>query len=227
MAKKIYIIEDEADILNLLKFIITEDGQEVYGFSRGKNALEIINKIKPDLILLDIMLPDMSGLEICKILKSSPSTWSIPLIILSSRSDEYDIITGHSLGCDDYMTKPFSKNILLAKIKTALKREERKITDAIKIHDLLIDKERKEVSIKGKFLRLTAQEFKILSYLALKKGQVLSRNQIINAIKEGYDDTSDRVIDVSISKIRKKLGSHGKHLKSVYGMGYKFNDSNN
>jgi len=228
MSKNIFIIEDEPDMLNLLGFILSEEGYTVHKFISGEEALKQVNVIKPDLITLDLMLPGMSGLEICKIIKNNPATWNIPIIVLSSRSEEFDILTGLNVGCDDYITKPFSEKILLAKIKSILFRESRKQGQSekiIKIKDMMIDPDRFEVSIKGKLINLTATEFKILYFLAKNPGRVYSREIIFESTKELDFYSGDRSIDILIGRIRKKLGTYGKIIESIYGVGYRFKEN--
>jgi len=228
MSKIIFIIEDEPDMLELLGFILSEEGYEVHKFISGEEALKNIKFIKPDLITLDLMLPGMSGLEICKAVKSNFETWNIPIIVLSSRSEEFDILTGLSVGCDDYITKPFSEKILLAKIKSIFSREERKTNDSnttIRIKDLLIDPDRFEISIKGKLLNFTATEFKILHFMTKNTGRVFTRDQIFEAFKETEFYSGDRSIDILIGRIRKKLGNYGKLIESIYGVGYRLKEN--
>jgi len=228
MPKTIVIIEDEPDMLDLLGFILSEEGYAVHKFASGEEALKNIKSIKPDLITLDLMLPGVSGLEICKTIKNNSETWDIPIVVLSSRSDEFDIITGLSVGCDDYITKPFSEKILLAKIKSIFSKEDRKITcsnSVVKIKDMLIDQDRYEISIKGKLLNFTATEFKILHFLAKNPGRVFTRDQIFEAFRETDFYSGDRSIDILIGRIRKKLGSYGKLIESIYSVGYRFKEN--
>ncbi|MDD3012492.1 MAG: response regulator transcription factor [Candidatus Gastranaerophilales bacterium] len=227
MSKTIFIVDDEPDILNLLGFILSEEGYTVHEFTSGEEALKKIELIKPDLITLDLMLPGMSGLEICKIIKSNLNTWNIPIIVLSSRSEEFDILTGLTVGCDDYITKPFSEKILLAKIKSIFLKEERKTAESnliLKIKDMLIDPDRFEISIKGKLLNFTATEFKILHFLAKNTGRVYTRDQIFESFKETDFYSGDRSIDILIGRIRKKLGNYGRLIESIYGVGYRLKE---
>jgi DNA-binding response OmpR family regulator len=227
--KRIFIIEDEPDMLSLLKLLMEEENYEVVGFLRGEEALNLLNKSGeklPDLVLLDLMLPGMSGYEICRNIKNNSATWNIPVLILTSRSDEFDMLTGFNLGADDYITKPFSEKLLVARVKTALSRSERSTdTNIIRFKNLLIDKEKYEVSIDDKIKNLTAAEFKTLVFLAENKAKVFTRDQIFAQIKEGYSDSTERSVDISIARIRKKLGSYSKYIQSVYGVGYVFKET--
>lgn len=223
----IFIIEDELDMLNLLTLILEEKGYSIKGFITGEEALVAMEKEQPDLLLLDLMLPGMSGLDICIKIKNNPKTANIPIIILTSRSDEFDIINGLEFGCDDYITKPFNKNILLARIKNILKRnnsEKNSDDDVVKINNLRIDIGRHEVTIKNKIIPFTHLEFKTLCFLTLNKGKIFTREQIIYNTHNNESFCNDRAIDVIITKIRKKLGFYGNYIESIYGMGYRFKD---
>lgn len=227
MQKLIYVVEDEPEIQELIEFILFKEEYKFKSFLTGEAALNDIEKDLPDLIIIDLMLPGISGLELCKTIKNNNKTKNIPAIILTSRNDEFDVLTGFNLGCDDYITKPFSLKILLARIKNILKKsnidtDDRKI---IKAYNLLIDTEKLEVSNKGKIINLTTLEFKVLDLLARHPGKVFTRDNIFNEIKDGYTDSSERSIDVTINRIRKKLGSCSRYIQSVYGAGYRFIES--
>lgn len=226
MSKHIFIIEDDPDLLALLKLMLSKEGFNISSFLSGEDMLKDMEVKKPDLILLDIMLPGINGLEICDRLKVNPETWNIPIIILTSRNYELDILHGINLGCDDYITKPFNEKILVAKIKAALKREDRKKgeTDIVEYKDMFIDSGRFEVSIKSKIINLTPAEFKTLYFLVKNKGMVLSRDQIFENTRNNEDYIADRSIDILIGRIRKKLGQYGTYVESVYGVGYRFKE---
>lgn len=225
--KSICVVEDEPDMLNLLTLILTEKGYKVSGFLNGEDALNFIETNVPDLLILDLMLPGISGLDICVKVKSNANTSHIPIIILTSRSDEFDIINGLEFGCDDYITKPFNKNILLARIKNIIKRTSSETDEIIQVGDLAIDISRHEVSIKSKVISLTHLEFKTLCFLTQNKGKIFTREQILNNTHDSESFCNDRAIDVIITKIRKKIGFYGDYIESIYGMGYRFKDSNN
>lgn len=225
--KKILIVEDEEDILELIKYNLLKEGYEVFGANSGEKALKLIQskEILPDLILLDLMLPGIDGIEICKSLKNDSSTSHIPVIMLTAKSEEIDIIIGLEVGADDYITKPFSPRILLARIKTILRRETQKTDGAnqvIEIENLIINQGKREVRVGEKTIKLTNNEFQALYLLASKPGWVFSRYQIIEAISGDAHDVTDRAVDVLIVGLRKKLESYSSYIETVHGVGYKF-----
>lgn len=228
MSKSIFIVEDETDMLDLLTFILTKEGFKVSKFKKADIAFKKMDTELPDLILLDVMLPDMSGLEMCKKIKDTPKTSDIPVIMLTSRSDEYDVVMGFNFGCSDYITKPFNEKILVARIKAALVKSckgcvcDKKNSDIIKIDKLIIDFSRFEVSIKNKLVDLTPLEFKLLYFLTKNRNKVFTRQQLFIELYEDTDNRSDRSIDILINRIRKKIGSYGSNVESIYGIGYSF-----
>lgn len=226
MNKLIFIIEDEPDMLELLAYILERENFEVFKCKNGKEALSALETMQPDLILLDLMLPDMSGLEICKRIQDDSVQSMIPIIMLTSRNDEYDVLTSFNFGCSDYITKPFNEKILIARIKASLLKnngcsdsEKNKI---IKIDKMIIDFLRFEVSIKNKIINLTPLEFKLLYLLVKNKNKVFSRKQIFNEIYENDDYRGDRAIDILVNRIRKKIKNYSENLETIYGVGYSF-----
>ena len=228
MSKKIFIIEDETDMLDLLAFIFSKEGFSIFKYKRGDLALREIESLNPDIVILDLMLPDMSGLQICKKIKDNPKTSSIPVVMLTSRNDEYDVITGFNFGCSDYITKPFNERILVARIKAVMANsckcgaECKNNKSVIKINTLTIDSSSFEVSIKNKAANLTPLEFKLLYFLAKKQNTVFTRQQLFIELYENNENRSDRAIDILVNRIRQKIGSYGKNIESVYGVGYRF-----
>ncbi|WP_457622664.1 response regulator [Persephonella sp.] len=220
----IYVVEDDEDINELLVYNLKKEGFNVRSFLNSKEAYRNIKSDYPDLIVLDIMLPDMDGLEFCKLLKSDKDTEEIPIIMLTAKSTEIDKIVGLELGADDYVTKPFSIRELIARIKAVLKRSKRsyKKDKIIRIKDLEIDPLKIEVRIDGKNIDLTAKEFKLLLLLINAEGKVLTRDQILSSVWENDLDVFDRTIDVHIKKLRDKLGIYGRCIKTVRGAGYKW-----
>ena len=219
----IYIIEDDEDINELLAYNLTKEGYKVKSFYNGKEPLKKVKLDNPDLIILDIMLPDLDGLEFCKKIKSDIETEHIPIIMLTAKSTEIDKVVGLELGADDYITKPFSIRELLARIKAVLRRSKNKPLkpkNIIREGDLEINSEKLEVKLYNKPIKLTNKEFKILLSLINAKNKVLSREQILDLVWEDNMDVYDRTIDVHINKLRLKLKDYGKYIKTVRGYGY-------
>ncbi|GAB4300733.1 MAG: response regulator transcription factor [Myxococcota bacterium] len=227
MKEKILVVDDEEDILELLGRNLAKEGYVVFTALSGEDALAQASREKPDLILLDLMLPGIDGLEVCRKLKSAETTSLIPVIIVSAKGEDSDIVAGLELGADDYVTKPFSPRVLIARIRTLLRRKRTKVAaeaKSLKIHDIEINAARHEVRVSGKALELTATELKILHHLALHPGWVFTRNQIISAIKGEDYPVTDRSIDVQIVGLRKKLGGAGKYIETIHGVGYRFKE---
>lgn len=227
MAKEnILIVDDEEDVLELVRFNLEKDGYKIYTAVSGEEALEKARAKLPDLIILDLMLPGIDGLEVCKKLKNDNKTQNIPVIMLTAKSEEADIVTGLEIGAQDYITKPFSPKVLVARVKRNLQRVTAHDLEKspVKIHELTIDPARHEVLIKNKPVELTFTEFNILYTLAKRPGLVFTRYQIVDAIRGQDYLVTDRAIDVQIVSLRKKLGSIGKYIETVRGIGYKFKD---
>jgi two-component system phosphate regulon response regulator PhoB len=228
MAKeKILVVDDEEDILELLRFNLAREGYRVSCAPSGEEALRMAISEAPDLMLLDLMLPGIDGLEVTRILKSDNGTMEIPIVMLTAKGEEADIVTGLELGADDYITKPFSTRVLLARVKTVLRRrvkEHPKDDAAIRIHDLSIHPGRHEVLVSGKAVQLTFTEFGILHFLAKRPGWVFTRNQIVDAVRGDDYFVTDRSVDVQIVGLRKKLGPAGSYIETVRGVGYRFRE---
>jgi len=226
--KNILVVEDEADIVELITHHLLREGYNVSAVYTGEDALKFVTKSKPDLILLDLMLPGIDGLEICKILKKDTVTAGIPIIMLTAKSEESDIITGLELGADDYITKPFSMKVLVARVRTVLRREKKNNTfdrnAVIKIHDLLINPGKHQVFLKGKLIDMTFSELRILHFLASKPGWVMTREQIVDAVRGEDYAVTDRAVDVQIVGIRRKLGPKADYIETIRGVGYRFRE---
>ena len=222
--EKILIIDDEKDIIKLISYNLEKEGYRIISALDGERGLEIIFKEKPDLIILDLMLPGLDGLELCKILKRNEETSSIPIIMLTAKGEEADIVIGLELGADDYITKPFSPRVLLARVKAVLRRvrDLKKEEKVIKINDLIIDLDKHIVTLKGKKLNLTLTEFNILKFLAQNRGRVFTRNQLLDKVWEGGGFVIDRAVDVHIRRIRQKLGEASFFIETIRGVGYRF-----
>jgi two-component system alkaline phosphatase synthesis response regulator PhoP len=226
MKEKILIVEDEKDIVKMLDYNLKKEGFRTLSCYDGEEALDLATREHPDLIVLDLMLPGVDGLEVCKALKKESKTSSIPIIMLTAKSQESDKVVGLELGADDYLTKPFSIRELLARIKAVLRRmkEKDKLPEVLKIEDLTIDFSKILVYVKDKPIALTAKEFELLKILIKAKGRVLSRDYLLDTIW-GYDhalEIQTRTVDVHIRTLRKKLKSEAKRLVTVKNYGYRF-----
>ncbi|MCY3624678.1 MAG: response regulator transcription factor [Candidatus Dadabacteria bacterium] len=228
MEKLIAVVDDEKDILNLITHHLKREGYRVKPFQSGKDFLLYINSVPPDLVLLDIMLPGMDGLELCRILKSKPQTHSIPIIMITAKSTEADIVVGLELGADDYIVKPFRIRELVARVKSILRRYAMKNPgdETLRIGSLSINPASYEVSVDSQKIDLTTTEFKILEALAEAEGKVFTRDQLLKRKTLWGDErvVFDRTIDVHIKNLREKLGSAGKMIKTVRGIGYKLEE---
>ncbi|MBF0544020.1 MAG: response regulator [Candidatus Riflebacteria bacterium] len=227
MTNKILVVDDEEDLLELVKYNLTKEGFDVECVTSGEEAIRVTQNILPDLILLDLMLSGTDGFTVTKILKSDSKTASIPIVILSAKGEEIDIVTGLELGAEDYITKPFSPKILLARVKTILRRNENKhqtSNNLTKIHEISIDSNRFAAQVNEIPVELSLTEFKLLSFLARRPGWVFTRNQIISAVRGDDCAVTDRSVDVHIVSLRKKLGSAGKYIESIRGVGYRFKE---
>ena len=226
--KTVLIVEDEEDILALLHYNLIKAGYNAECASHGEEALNAIAAKKPDLILLDLMLPGIDGMEICRRLRDDETTSDIPIIMLTARGEEDDVIRGLELGADDYVTKPFSIKVLLARVQTVLRRRsklQQQADDEELIRgDLLIHPGRSLVQIAGKNIDLTFTEFRVLEALASRPGWVFTRYQIVNAVRGEDYAVTDRAVDVQIAGLRKKLGSCGHYIETVRGIGYRFRE---
>jgi len=227
MAKaKILAVDDEEDLLELVRYTLTREGYDVTCVETGEDCIRQARQRQPDLILLDLMLPGIDGLDVCKALKGEDKTRAIPIVMLTAKGDDADIVTGLELGADDYITKPFSAKVLAARIKAILRRrdEAEADDDVIRRGNLLINRGRREVLIKGKAVTLTFSEFEILAHLARRPGWVFTRNQIVNAVKGDDYPVTERSIDVQIVGLRKKLGEAADCIETIRGVGYRFRD---
>ena len=226
MKETILIVEDEKDIAKMLEYNLKKEGFRTFWASDGEDALDLAARHHPDLVILDLMLPGIDGLEVCKNLKNDIKASSVSVIMLTAKSQEADKVVGLELGADDYMTKPFSPRELIARIKAVLRRtkEKDKLPDVLKVGDLVMDLAKITVSIKDKLIELTAKEFELLKTLVKAKGRVLSRDYLLDNIW-GFDNAMEiqtRTVDVHIRTLRKKLKSAAKYIITVKNYGYKF-----
>jgi len=223
MNKLIAIVDDEPDILELVSIHLEKANYKTVKFDKAEEFLEYLEEKTPDLLILDLMLPDIDGIEICKQLKSDHKTSNFPIIMLTARGDEFDKVLGLELGADDYITKPFSTRELVARVKAVLRRNRIETSEStININDdLVIDLQRYSVTVNDHPVDLTSTEFNILKILASKKGWVFSREQLLQHLWGDEKIVISRTIDVHIKHIREKLGTASKYVKNVRGVGYK------
>ena len=225
MNKLIAAIDDEPDILELVSLHLARAGFKVKEFLNAEDFFKFLSSKIPDLIILDLMLPDADGIEICRYLKSKEDFKFIPIIMLTARASETDKVLGLELGADDYVTKPFSPRELVARVKAVLRRKAQDSSENIKIDDiLLINLNKFQVFVENKEIDLTPTEFRILKILASKKGWVFTRDQILNHLWGEEKAVLDRTIDVHIKNLREKLGKAKKFIKNVRGVGYKIEE---
>ncbi|MDE1888727.1 MAG: response regulator [Planctomycetota bacterium] len=224
--EKILVVDDEQDLVKLIRHHLEKDGYKVISAFNGEDALFLARKERPALIILDLMLPGIDGLEVCKKLKADQELTNIAIIMLTAKGEESDITVGLKLGADDYVTKPFSPKELLARIQAVLRRTKisSSTKDYIEIDDLIINMHKHEVTIKNEIIPLTLTEFKILHQLASKPGRVFTRDQLLDAISGSETFVVDRTIDVHIASLRKKLSAFANRIITIRGIGYKFRE---
>lgn len=223
----ILAVDDEEDILELVRFHLSREGYEVLCAETGEQAWQEIQKQPIDLLILDLMLPGIDGLELTRQIKNNAKTRAVPIIMLSAKGEESDIVTGLELGADDYVTKPFSPRVLLARVRTVIRRNflpSQKDETEIRIHGLSIDRSRRSLALYGKPVDLTYTEFEVLAFLAKRPGWVFTRSQIVDAVRGDDYPVTDRSVDVQIVGLRKKLGDSGHLIETVRGVGYRFKE---
>jgi len=224
---RILVVDDEPDILELVRYNLTREHYDVVCVESGEEALAQVSATPPDLIILDLMLPGVDGLEVCKILKQHPPTAAIPVLMLTARGEEADMVAGLELGADDYLTKPFSPRVLLARLRAILRRQhaEPVVADAVIIHrDLVLHPGRHEVLVQGQPVLLTPMEFRMLHVLARRPGWVFTRHQLIAAAQGDDVSVTERSVDVHIVALRRKLGASGDAIETIRGVGYRLQE---
>jgi DNA-binding response OmpR family regulator len=222
--KKILIVDDEPDIVEFVEYNLRREQYDTRSATDGTSALRRARDEQPDLILLDLMLPGVHGLEVCKQLKSSRETAHIPVIMLTAKGEESDVVTGLELGADDYVPKPFSMRLLLARIRAVLRRTGGPAPGSpkvLRLQGVVIDDERHEVKVEGALVQLTLTEYKLLRFLARHPGRVFTRTQILDNIQDEQAIVVDRAIDVHVAALRRKLGSAGSLIETIRGVGYR------
>ena len=224
----ILVVEDEKDIRELVKYNLQRESFIVLEAETGEAGLKMVERTIPDLILLDLMLPGKDGLEICRILKRNDRTRNIPVVMMTARSEESDIVTGLELGAEDYVVKPFSPKVLNARVKAVLRRRSTaprlSPEDVITVHDMVIHPGRHEVLVKDQKIALTVNEFRILHFLARRPGWVFTRYQIVDAVHGEDYPVTERSVDVQIVGLRRKLKRAGSYIETVRSIGYRFRD---
>jgi len=223
----ILVVDDEEDILELVRYNLARNHYRVEEASTGEEAISKARTALPDLIVLDLMLPGVDGLEVCKILKNDPQTSHIPILMLTAKGEEADIVTGLELGADDYVTKPFSPRVLMARVKAAIRRKAAQSVpndSVIRVREITVNPGRHEVLVNDRPVDLTHSEFRLLALLAKRPGWVFTRNQIIDGVHGDDYLVTDRSVDVLVAGLRKKLGKAGKNVETVRGVGYRFRE---
>lgn len=232
--QSILVIEDEEDIRELVSYNLLKEGYQVASTASGEEGLAAIKDCKPALILLDLMLPGMDGLQVCRILRSEEATAATPVVMLTAKGEEADIVKGLEAGADDYIVKPFAPKVLLARLKAIFRRVAQDAVHAdsdgegdgvMERHTLTIHPGRHEVHVKNKRVELTSTEFRLLRFLARRPGWVYTRHQILQGVHGDDYLITDRAVDVQIVGLRKKLGSAGDLIETVRGVGYRFRDT--
>ncbi len=223
----ILVVEDEQDIQELVRYNLAKDGYRVTVAGSGEEGYKSAKSQLPALIVLDLMLPGLDGLEVCRILKADEKTRHIPIVMLTAKGEEADVVAGLELGADDYVTKPFSPRVLVARLRAVLRRgvqQAGKEEAPLKVHDLVIHPGRHEVLLKGKPLTLTFTEFGLLHVLARRPGWVFTRQQIVDAVRGEDYPVTERAVDVQVVGLRKKLGPAASCIETVRGVGYRFKE---
>jgi two-component system phosphate regulon response regulator PhoB len=222
--EKILVVDDDPDILSLVQYNLEKEGLKVIATQDGQEALRLANSELPQLIVLDLMLPQVDGLEVCRQIKRDQVTSEIPIIMLTAKGEEIDRVVGFELGADDYIAKPFSPRELVLRVKAILKRSSLREQPAkrISVGDLLIDFDRHQAWIAGKEITLTHTEFKLLGTLASRRGRVQTRDRLLADVWNYEPDIDSRTVDTHIKRLRSKLGKVGEAIETVRGLGYRF-----
>ncbi len=222
----ILAIEDEEDILALVHFNLVKAGFQVSCATSGEEGLKLARTLRPDLVLLDLMLPGMDGLAVCRALRKDPDMAEIPIVMLTAKGEEGDVVAGLEQGADDYLSKPFSAKVLTARIQAVLRRRKiaRRSEEPLRAGDLLIHPGKRDVLVRGEGVSLTDTEFRLLHFLASRPGWVFTRDQIVNAVRGQDYAVTDRAVDVQVVGLRKKLGPCGDYIETVRGVGYRFRE---
>ena len=226
MTHKLFIVEDEPDLRDTLKYNFENEGFKVEAFSNGESFLDILQKNKPNLVILDLMLPGVSGLDVCRELRSNDNYAGIGVVMLTAKSEEIDRIVGFELGADDYVTKPFSVRELILRVKVLLKKriENSANEQILEYGPISMNLEAHDVIVNGQSIILTALEFKLLKHLLKRKGRVQTRDQLLGDVWGYSSEVTTRTVDTHIKRLREKLGKPGELIQTIRGVGYRFNN---
>ncbi len=223
----IFVIEDEEDINKLLLFNLRKEGYVACGAGSGEEGLKMLAETRPDLLILDLMLPGMDGMAVCRKMKQHPDLKNIPILMLTARNEEEDVVSGFDAGADDYVAKPFSNRVLMARVRSLLRRsglvedEDQSDTQSLSVGEITLLPERREVTVDNKPVELTAGEYKMLQVMMRRPGVVFTRYQLLDLVRGALHAVTDRAVDVQIVGLRKKLGKAGKRIETVRGAGYR------
>ena len=225
-APRILVVDDEEDLAELVRYNLTKDGYTVECVGSGEEALKAVRRDLPDLVVLDLMLPAVDGLEVCRRLKADAKTRDVPIVMLTAKGEDADMVAGLERGADDYIAKPFSPRVLGARVRALLRRNDARrqseLETTIDVHELSIHPGRHEVKLAGMSLDLTYTEFALLQFLARRPGWAYTRTQIVDAVKGEDYPVTERSVDVQVAGLRKKLGAFGSYIETVRGVGYRF-----
>lgn len=231
MQKTILVVDDEQDIVDLISYNLSKEGYEVATASNGTDAVELAQRLRPDLVILDIMMPGLDGFEVCRTLRQDPSMQSTAIVFLTAKAGEIDQILGLELGADDYIQKPISPRVLLARVKTIFRRGSDRVRtetvaapEVLRIGTIEVNRQNYTVKIDGKESFFPKKEFELLAFLASNRGKVFSREALLRRIWGESVYVIDRTVDVHVSKVREKLGKHGNRIETVKGVGYRFSE---
>jgi two-component system alkaline phosphatase synthesis response regulator PhoP len=231
MQKTILVVDDEQDIVDLISYNLSKEGYEVATASNGTSAVELAQRMRPDLVILDIMMPGLDGFEVCRTLRQDPSMQSTAIVFLTAKAGEIDQILGLELGADDYIQKPISPRVLLARVKTIFRRGSDRVRtetvaapEVLRIGTIEVNRQNYTVKIDGKETFFPKKEFELLAFLASNRGKVFSREALLRRIWGESVYVIDRTVDVHVSKVREKLGKHGNRIETVKGVGYRFSE---
>ena len=226
MSQKIYIVEDEPDIRETLKYNFSNEGFEVFTAPDGEEALSNIKKVLPDVLILDLMLPGLSGLDVCKSIRADDDIRDMSIIMLTAKGEEIDRVIGFELGADDYVTKPFSVRELILRVKVLLKKQRESLVEnkLVTFGPIRIDLDAHELRINDKEIVLTALEFKLLQHLVKRKGRVQTREQLLGDVWGYSAEVTTRTVDTHIKRLREKLGNTSKYIQTIRGVGYRFSN---